>query len=85
MLELAKYNVFVLGVGPGAVATLINTFTLQDPVKLKALDDAIPLGRLAQPEEIARIVAFLAGDGASYMTATTVFADGGLMQSSPGL
>jgi len=84
-VELAKYNVLILGVGPGAVATPINTSTLQDPVKLKELDDAIPLGRLAQPEEIAKIVAFLAGDGATYMTATTIFADGGLMQSSPGL
>jgi NAD(P)-dependent dehydrogenase (short-subunit alcohol dehydrogenase family) len=40
---------------------------------------------LAKPEEIASVVAFLAGDGASYVTATTVFADGGIMQSSPGL
>ena len=46
---------------------------------------AIPLGRVARPEEIATLVAFLAGDGASYMAATTVFADGGIMQSSPGL
>lgn len=43
------------------------------------------MGRIAQAEEIAGVVAFLAEDGASYMTATTVFADGGLMQSSPGL
>jgi glucose 1-dehydrogenase len=42
-------------------------------------------GRLTQPEEIASAVAFLADDGAGYMTATTVFADGGLMHSSPGL
>jgi len=33
----------------------------------------------------AGLVAFLAGDASSYLTATTVFADGGLMQSSPGL
>jgi glucose 1-dehydrogenase len=46
---------------------------------------AIPLGRLARPEEIAGAVAFFADDGASYITAATVFADGGLMQSSPGL
>ena len=84
-LELARYNVLVIGVGPGAVATPINQSTMQDSAKLKALDDAIPLGRLADPQEIASLVAFLAGDGASYMTATTVFADGGLMQSSPGL
>ena len=58
---------------------------MKDPVLLKKLDDAIPLGRMAQPEEIGRLVAFLAGDGASYVTATTIFADGGIMQSSPGL
>ncbi len=84
-VELAQHGILVIGVGPGAVATPINQSTLQDPAKLKALDQAIPLGRLAQPEEIASLVAFLASDGASYMTATTVFADGGLMQSSPGL
>ncbi len=84
-VELARQNILVIGVGPGAVATPINQSTLQDPAKVKALDDAIPLGRIAKPEEIARVVAFLADDGASYMTATTVFADGGLMQSSPGL
>jgi glucose 1-dehydrogenase len=84
-VELAPHNVLVVGVGPGAVATPINTATLNDPAALKKLDDAIPIGRMAQPEEIASVVAFLAGEGASYMTATTVFADGGIMQSSPGL
>ena len=58
---------------------------MNDPAKMKTLDAAIPLGRMAQPEEIASVVAFLAGDGASYLTATTVFADGGIMHSSPGL
>ncbi|HZD51235.1 MAG TPA: SDR family oxidoreductase [Silvibacterium sp.] len=58
---------------------------MQNPELLKKLDAAIPLGRMAKPEEIASVVAFLAGDGASYITATTIFADGALMQSSPGL
>lgn len=84
-VELAAHGITVVGVGPGAVDTPINLSTEQDPAKLKTLDDAIPLGRMAKPEEIAAVVAFLAGDGASYVTATTVFADGGLMQSSPGL
>ena len=57
----------------------------KDPVALKKLDDAIPLGRMARPEEIGSVVAFLAGDSASYITATTIFADGGIMQRSPGL
>jgi glucose 1-dehydrogenase len=84
-LELATHNILVIGVGPGAVATPINTSTMQDPALLKKLNDAIPLGRMARSEEIASVVAFLSGNGASYITATTIFADGGIMQSSPGL
>ncbi len=75
----------IVGVGPGAVETPINTGTMDDPTKLNKLDAAIPLGRMAKPQEIANVVAFLAGDGASYMTATSLMVDGGLMQSSPGL
>lgn len=84
-VELGPQGVQVVGVGPGAVATPINTSTMNDPEKMKTLEGAIPLGRMAEPEEIASLVAFLAGDGASYLTATTVFADGGIMHSSPGL
>jgi len=84
-VELAPHNILVVGVGPGAVATPINLSTMKDPVLMKKLDTAIPLGRMAKPEEIATVVAFLASDGASYMTATTIFADGGIMHSSPGL
>jgi glucose 1-dehydrogenase len=40
---------------------------------------------MADPDEIGSVVAFLASDAASYITATTVFADGGIMHSSPGL
>lgn len=84
-VELAPHKIRVVGVGPGAIATPINTATMNDPALLKKLDDAIPLGRMAQPAEIGSVVAFLASDGASYITATTIFADGGIMQGSPGL
>jgi len=84
-VELGPYGVQVVGVGPGAVATPINTQTMNDPAAMKTLDAAIPLGRMAEPEEIASLVAFLADEGAGYITATTVFADGGIMHSSPGL
>jgi glucose 1-dehydrogenase len=84
-VELAPHGILVVGVGPGAVATPINLSTMNDPAKLTQLDAAIPLGRMARPEEIANVVGFLAGDGASYLTATTIFSDGGLMQSSVGL
>ena len=75
----------MVGVGPGAVATPINTSTMNDPAKMATLDAAIPLGRMATPHEIGSVVAFLAGDGASYLTATTVFADGGHHALQPGL
>jgi glucose 1-dehydrogenase len=84
-VELAPHKILVVGVGPGAVDTPINKATVADPQALATLDKAIPLGRLAEPEEMASVVAFLAGPGASYVTATTIFADGGIMQSSPGL
>jgi len=84
-VELAPHGITVVGVGPGAVDTPINKATVADPAKLKTLDAAIPLGRLAEPNEIADVVAFLASDAAGYITATTVFVDGGIMQSSPGL
>jgi glucose 1-dehydrogenase len=84
-VELGPQGIAVVGVGPGAVATPINTATMNDPAKMATLDAAIPLGRMAHPHEIGSVVAFLAGEGASYLTATTVFADGGIMHSSPGL
>ena len=84
-LELAPHGITIVNVGPGAVATPINDSTMNNPELLAKLNAAIPMGRMAQPEEIAKVVGFLASDAASYITATTIFADGGLMHSSPGL
>ncbi len=84
-VELASRGVSVVGVGPGAVATPINVQTMKDPALVAQLNGAIPLGRMAEPEEIADLVVWLASDEASYITATTFIADGGMMQFSPGL
>jgi glucose 1-dehydrogenase len=84
-VELASHGVLVIGVGPGAVDTPINAATEADPAAMKRLNSAIPIGRMAEPEEISSVVAFLASPGASYLAATTIFVDGGIMHSSPGL
>jgi glucose 1-dehydrogenase len=84
-VELAPHNIRLVAVGPGAVATPINKSTMQDPDKMRVLKQEIPLKRMAEPEEIAKLVSFLASDDASYLTATTVFADGGMMQSGSSM
>jgi 3-oxoacyl-[acyl-carrier protein] reductase len=47
------------------------------PQSLEATINQVPLRRLADPQEIARVIAFLASDGASYMTGATVDVNGG--------
>ncbi len=84
-VELGQHGIRVLNVAPGAVETPINSSTESDPDKLQKLDAAIPLGRMAHPAEIADVVVFLASGKAGYMTASTVFIDGGIMQGSVGL
>ena len=84
-VELAKHGILVVGVAPGAVETPINRETMKDQVLMDRLEAAIPLRRMAKPEEIAGMVAFLAGPRGSYATATTFVVDGGIMQQSAGL
>jgi len=84
-VELGAHGIRMVNIAPGAVSTPINASTEADPEKMKALDAAIPLGRMAQSSEIADVVVFLASGKAGYMTATTVVIDGGIMQGSVGL
>ncbi len=81
--EAAPYGVRVLCIAPGAVATRINAEVWQDPKGLKDLLTKIPMGRIGQPEDVANMAVVLASDVASYMTATTVYVDGG-MTDYPG-
>ncbi|MCU0425541.1 MAG: 3-oxoacyl-[acyl-carrier-protein] reductase [Candidatus Kapabacteria bacterium] len=74
--ELASRNILVNCVAPGYIDTDM-TAKISDEQK-KALQSSIPLGRTAQPTEIASVVAFLASDDASYVTAQTIVVDGGL-------
>jgi glucose 1-dehydrogenase len=84
-LELAPHGIRVVNVGPGAIATPINEATLEDPERRIALQKEIPMHRIGQPEEVAKLVAFLISDNASYITGTTVFIDGALMRQTGSL
>jgi len=80
-VELGPLGITVNNVAPGAIATPINTALLKDQPKLDALLRNIPLGRLGTAEDVAGVVAFLAGDDASYVTGATFLVDGGLMRN----
>ena len=84
-VELGPKGVRVVNVAPGAVDTPINAATMHDDDSRRRLTDSIPLGSVASPEQIASVVAFVASDGASYMTGTTVVVDGAMMQAGVGL
>jgi glucose 1-dehydrogenase len=84
-VELGEHGIRMVNVAPGAVSTPINASTEADPEKMKRLDAAIPLGRMAQSDEVADVVVFLASGKAGYMTSTTVTVDGGISQGSVGL
>jgi glucose 1-dehydrogenase len=78
-VELAPHNITINNVAPGAIETPINTSLLNNPEKLSALLQNIPLGRLGQPQDVASLVAFLASSDADYITGSTFFVDGGLL------
>jgi len=77
-IELAPSGITINSIAPGAIETPINKTLLNDPAKLNALLQNIPLHRLGQPNDVASVASFLASDEASYITGTTLFVDGGL-------
>ena len=75
--ELATRNVLVNAVAPGFIQTAM-TENLREEAR-EALQDAIPLGRLGIPEDVARAVVFLSGEDSSYITGQVINVDGGMV------
>lgn len=73
--ELARKGVTVNTVSPGYLATEM-VMAVREDVRQKIID-AIPIGRLGQPEEIAALVVFIASDAAAFMTGSNVAMNGG--------
>jgi NAD(P)-dependent dehydrogenase (short-subunit alcohol dehydrogenase family) len=74
--ELGSRSITVNVVAPGPVATDMTAALSED--RMKELTDAVPLSRVASPDEIAGVVAFLAGPDAGYITGAVIPVDGGL-------
>lgn len=81
-VELAKDQITVNNIGPGAVFTPIDADVEAKPAMDKALMSEIPLGRWGRPEEIAGLAVYLASDEAAYITGSTYFIDGGMLRQS---
>jgi NAD(P)-dependent dehydrogenase (short-subunit alcohol dehydrogenase family) len=82
--DLKARRIRVNAISPGPIDTeglrelLGSTQAGQD--RLKGINSTVPLGRLGQPEEIAKAAVFLASDDSSYVTGTELFVDGGFAQ-----
>lgn len=75
--ELARYNITANAIAPGAATPMTETIRTDDRFKEKYLD-RIPMGRWAQPEEVAPVFVFFASDASSYVTGQVLAADGGM-------
>lgn len=82
-LELADKGIRVNGIVPGLVFNDMNEELVKDVDKRKHKEKEVPLGRIAKPEEISKVVLFLASKEASYITGAMIPVDGGLMLKRP--
>jgi len=77
-MGLAPHGIRVNAIGPGTIATeLARRAVMGSPEARHKLLSRTPMGRLGEPDEVARVAVFLASEDASYMTGQTVYPDGG--------
>jgi NAD(P)-dependent dehydrogenase (short-subunit alcohol dehydrogenase family) len=76
-IELAPHKIRVNAVCPGLIDTRLSADLVSNPAFAAEYRKKIPMGRFAQPEEVAGAFLFLASDDASFITGTTLVVDGG--------
>lgn len=77
-LEVARANIRVNAVAPGPVNTGLLHRMVGGHVDLSVIAESVPMGRISEPEEIARTIVWLCSDAASYITGHVLAADGGV-------
>ncbi len=77
--DWAKYNILVNAIGPGWVNTEFTEPLRQDKERFTEITGRIPLGRWADPEDLAGAAVFLTSDASDYITGQTIFVDGGCL------
>jgi len=82
-VEWGSHNVRVNCIAPGLVKTDFAKALWDNPELRARIENRTPLGRIGEPEDIARVVRFLASDAAGFVTGQVLVADGGLMISDP--
>lgn len=75
----APEGVRVNGIAPGLIATKMTAVTTENPARLEAMENRVPLGRIGTVEEMAGIAMFLASPLAGYVIGQTIIADGGML------
>jgi NAD(P)-dependent dehydrogenase (short-subunit alcohol dehydrogenase family) len=75
--ELAEHKIRVNCVNPGLIATDMTSWVMENKEILPIILDRIPMKRAGEPDEIAKVVVFLASDDASYVSGQCIYVDGG--------
>jgi len=79
---LGPYNIRVNAIAPGAIKTDMTRMFWENPKMLEHYVSEIPLGRMGQPQDISNVALFLASEVSSYITATTILVDGGILPAN---
>jgi NAD(P)-dependent dehydrogenase (short-subunit alcohol dehydrogenase family) len=77
VIEFSEHGILVNTVSPGAIFTDETAEWYAEEKSKQEIKESVPLQRIGQPEEVAKVVAFLCSDDASYINGTTIYVDGG--------
>lgn len=82
-LELSRVGIRVNAIAPGIINTRLSAFVINHPTQSKVFLDRIPIGRFAEPDEMARPILWMCSDDASYLSGHLMTVDGAMTAGLP--